>query len=318
MRHNITSIQPIAYILAIAALAGLAQGSLASSATSPARAPAGSEDIYKQSQTQACAFLKDARMNRNCISLFVSPWFLGNRIARDAVTYSLAYLAANENQVQDMSCAKRSAQKAGLPTSIKNKCSFVVNNVENSIAGFPLRSQAYYVDLCSTEVYSVVRKFNAKKGVGPTYLDVNEKNSTVAGVFLTDDKVRGFTGKPKKNGKESKEYAALRRTMPKGFIPALDLTPMQSTNDDSSDDKPVHVSPYNSSFGCPSIDKSDADIIYKLAQNGPSMWINYGNRSLHPSESITKCDAVPEVKTQSTKAIKQFAVQNGDEAGSAQ
>lgn len=264
-------------------------------------------DLYSRSAEQACAFLKDSVMNRNCLSLFKRI----NFIDRNAIRYTLAYLEANGDGLQDKSCAHKSDKKAGLPSKIKNKCSFVINDLERSFAGFQFKSQAIYVDLCAKKVDDVVRSFGAKKGTGKKYLDVDGQKSTVAGAFITDDTTRSF-----QPYKMNKKYRALKKSLG-GRIPALDLTPLHSTNNDSLDDKLLHVSPYNSSHGCPALDSKDADILSKLANQGPSLWINYGVKSMHPTESIYKCDAVAERSTRSVKAINGLRVQaRADEAKS--
>jgi uncharacterized protein YgiM (DUF1202 family) len=261
-------------------------------------------NVYARTAEQSCAFLTDARQNLNCMAIFKQLNFLD----KDAIRYALGYLEENADGIQDRSCGARSRKKAGLPREFKNKCSFVVNDIERKFAGIlPLRSRAVYIDLCAKDVHHVVRDFLAKKGTGPLYWDQLDMKTTVAGAFVTSGHTRKFTPYCKKNKKTKKctinpRYTRLERELG-GRIPGLDITPLHSTNNDSLRDKPIHVSPFQSSHGCPSVDKKDRDILEKLGANGPSLWINYGLKALHPTESIYKCDAVPEDATKTVKAI---------------
>lgn len=260
-----------------------------SEAVPPVAPEAPAKSIYKQSAQQACAFLTNDLQRRNCLSLFKPNSIFEDSVKKEALLYTLAYFRANKDGIKDKSCAQSSDKRGGEPKMIRNQCSFVINVVERkwSLGSviFPHRTKGFFIDLCAQDPKKVLRSMYVNKGTGETYKDVEGAKSTVAGAFLTDNQTRAFT---------PYTWTAAYRAIPRKNLIGLDVTPLHSTNNDSADSKPIHVSPYRSSSGCPSVNVADVDIIRTLAKNGPSLWMNYGQKDLHPEDSITKCDAVPD------------------------
>ena len=206
-----------------------------------------------------------------------------------ALDYSIKYLIANSGSLQDPSCLKGGQGLASK--GIRNTCSFVLNDLESQYKGNPLRANAYYINLCAPNPRQVVTRFYVNKGSGTKradYADREGAHSSNAGAYLTGTKVVEFIPYHL-----SAAYRSLRKTLG-GFIPALDLYGLHTTNNNTSDSKPMHASPYQSSWGCPSVSPAATGIMRTLAKYGPSLVMNYGPTRFHPESSLTSCRAVPE------------------------
>lgn len=214
-----------------------------------------------------------------------------------ALTYTLRFLLLNSNGLKDPSCVR--SRGAGTKQGIKNTCQFVLNDLTSVYDGNPLRAHAYFIDLCTSDSGRVVKHFYVNKGTGTAraqYADREGEHSSNPGAYLTGTKVVAF-----EPYKASGAYEQIKDSMG-GFIPAVRLTGLHSTNNDTSGSKPMHASPYRSSWGCPSVSPDAVGIMRQLAANGPSLVMNYGPSQFHPTSSLTKCNAVPDVIGGKSKA----------------
>lgn len=230
-----------------------------------------------------CARFESPRRD-NCLKAFkIIP-------NKKALSYTLRYLQLNSGGLKDPSCLVHGKDQA--KKGIHNTCSFVINDLTSKYKGSPLRANAYYVDLCANNSKDIVKSFFVNKGTGTAnanYADRQGAHSTNAGAYLTGDKLVNFIPYHL-----SAAYKGLKRMLG-GFIPALDLIGLHSTNNNTSDSKPMHASPYKSSWGCPSVSADAVSIMRKLAASGPSLVMNYGPSQFHPEDSLTKCNAVPDM-----------------------
>lgn len=237
----------------------------------------------EESPEAVCAGFSGIR-NANCLAAFKE---VPNS---NALTYTLRFLQFNSNGLKDPSCVRHPGGIA--QQGIKNTCQFVMNDLTSVYGGNPLRANAYFVDLCSANNENIVKRFYVNKGTGTSqaqYADREGEHSSNPGAYLTGTEVVAFV--PYKN---NEAYSRLKDSMG-GTIPAVRLTGLHSTNNDTSSHKPMHASPYKSSWGCPSVSPEAVGIMRQLAANGPSLVMNYGPSQFHPSSSLTKCNAVPDV-----------------------
>lgn len=223
---------------------------------------------------------------------------------KEAFKFTIQYFNDNYKKLADPTCAKESTsvQKGVLPfdtvaSGIQNGCTMVLNDLETPYQKFPFRSVAYFIDLCAKDRKKAVRKFFMMKGVGSQekgYLDAPEQFTTLAGAFLTNSKVEKF-----KPYKKTAKYEDMRIKMG-GTIPKLRVIGLNNSNNSSEFTKPIHASPYFSSFGCPSVAPENAWVIEDLATRGPSLLMNYGPPELHKNTKV--CDN--ESKTSNTSATQ--------------
>jgi hypothetical protein len=226
---------------------------------------------------------------------------------KDAATFTMQYFKDNYQHLADSSCAEESSSvahgvlsKTKVDGGIQNGCQMVLNDTQKSWPGFPNRMTAYYVDLCATDSKKAVTKFYMNKGTGSSrrgFSDSNGAHTTLAGAFLTDDQTFAF-----RPYKMSKGYTQIKKQLG-GKIPALRLVGLNSSNNTSEYSKPIHASPYKSSWGCPSVAPENAWIMQKLASNGPSLLMNYGPSSMHQSTTTCHNQSSPAKKSGSS-AVK--------------
>lgn len=274
------------------------------------------EDICRflgDGQDKALAELRVA----NCHQL-VSRKLIPNS---EALDYTLRYMRDNSGKLADDRClppkvgterrtvtvrTKRGPVKRTVVSSavsgeanmsrdvlrqgVKNQCQFLINDTTSTVKGFPNRGNAYWVDLCSKDAAKLVTKTYFNKGTGRGNRDVPGANTTVVGAFLTGSSTFNFVPYRMSNG--YREIARMsRKQNGSSKITAVRLFGVNSSNNDTSRSKPLHVSPYRSSWGCPSTSPENAPLIEKLAQNGPSLVMNYGPSQFH--KSTTSCENEP-------------------------
>ena len=185
---------------------------------------------------------------------------------------------------------------------LKNDCSFILNEVSKK---FPKaeanRSVAYYVNLCEAGKEKPYMKFSLAKGSetihlqeaankfnkdnGRTvqsraaYVDESEKKTTVLGAFVTGaiDRFEPF---------KTDAYAGI----PRRERLRLALYGLNGTNFFTAGVKPIYTSPYPISWGAPSMDPEDVEILEDLAPRGPSLFMNYGPAVYHNLAKIDQCD----------------------------
>ncbi len=175
--------------------------------------------------------------------------------------------------------------KNKVKNGIVNKCQIVINDTREKQMQY--RGTMYYIDLCSGVEPKVVKTyFNMGTGTYTNdFANVSGKKSTVLGAFLTNYQV--FDYQPG-NEKYKKLRSFIKIQTGKSYAHGIQLFGLQGTNNNASNDmKYLHVSPYRSSWGCPSIDSKNYWMIEELAKNGPSLLVNYGEKS--KMEDINKC-----------------------------
>ncbi|WP_127715002.1 hypothetical protein [Halobacteriovorax sp. HLS] len=224
-------------------------------------------------------------------------------IPHDALNYTLKAFKNNFDKFRNNKCYIYTDKKGEGPkkeftdsmkNGIPNKCQIVINNTKEEAEKFPksqypFRRKMYYIDICKGEVKTSY--FNLGSGTFKSnYANISGKHSTVKGVFMTGTNVFNFVP----GGKKSiPKYNAVRSYMKKTYgeskAHGLQLFGLQKTNNGSGpDSKYMHVSPYKSSWGCPSIDKDNYWMIENLAKNGPSMVVNYGD-GMQDIEDVNDC-----------------------------
>lgn len=197
---------------------------------------------------------------------------------KKAFDYSIAYLVANTPQIADTRCLA-----SGSRAKIQNTCQLVINDVQTAYGGNSLRSAAYMVDLCAKKSSDRVYNFYMNKGTGKRYVDTEGAHSTNMGVYLTDSHIEAFNP-----FKVTTSYVQIRRHL--GIIPVLRLEGLQASNNDTAHGKPFHISPYNSSWGCPSTGEQHVKVMRKLAAGGRSIIVNYGPSSKMDINKVNTCE----------------------------
>lgn len=237
---------------------------------------------------------------------------------KQGLTYTVQYLKDNYHHLADPTCAVNSSSvkrgvlsRAKVENGVQNGCQLVFNDLNRPYKGASSRSTAYFIDLCSSDPKKVVSTFYMNRGTGSNrrgYTDEAGKKTTLAGAFLTDDQTFGFSPF-KMNGR----YLKIKKQLG-GKIPALRLVGLNSSNNSSEYGKPIHASPYNSSWGCPSVSPENAWVMKKLASGGPSLLMNYGPSTMH--QSTTSCGNQARASN-SAKAGKRAASEtSGNKKGS--
>ncbi|HRO66579.1 MAG TPA: hypothetical protein PL182_03335 [Pseudobdellovibrionaceae bacterium] len=260
-------------------------------------------------RTGPCAFLeKNSIRERNCLTI-LSRKLIANE---KAFTYTMEYLRDNSGRLADSSCLPETVGfmpktvtikkkkktivktvvtgKPGeegvtvdtLKNGIQNKCVFFLNDVGAS-KGHP-QAQGYLVDLCATDEKKVVTKITTNKGTGTgagnaKFTDVEGKKTTLVGAFITAPQVHDFIPFKMSGG-----YKKIKKK--EGRIRGLRLFGLNSSNNDTYQGKPMHASPYNTSWGCPSVRGEDSWIMDKLVEGGPALVMNYGPESYHQSTTV--------------------------------
>jgi len=232
----------------------------------------------------------------NCENLFKN-----SNIPKDALEYTMKAFKNNFDKFRNKNCylykpgsshyslkgLSKNKFAEAMKDGIPNKCQIVINNTKEKISTY--RGKMYYIDICKGKV--VESYFNLGTGTYSSgYANVSGKNSTVKGVFLTGTGTFDF----QPGGAKSKvKYREIRSYMKNKYgeskAHAVQLIGLQSTNSGSGpDSKYMHISPYRSSWGCPSIDKNNYWMIKELAKNGPSMVVNYGE-GMQDIKEVNKC-----------------------------
>jgi hypothetical protein len=173
-----------------------------------------------------------------------------------------------------------------MQEGIKNKCQFIINDTRKKLT--KCRARMYYVDLCTKGKNPKVVKdyFNLGSGTcrkGRGFMNKAKKGTTLLGAFITGHKAVDYF-------KRNASYNALRKKIKKKtkryWAPALINFGLQKTNHLAAKHaKYIHVSPYGSSLGCPSVHWKNHYMISTLAKNGPSLIVHYGKKM----EDIMKC-----------------------------
>ncbi len=244
----------------------------------------------------------DKTKTENCYKLIKKA--NSREISKKALIYSLKYLKANLGELQDKRCLA-----AGGAKGIKNSCQFVVNDLNQRVSGFSNRSPSYFIDLCDGGSGSarkgLITKTYINRGTGSSsnnYTDRSGRKTTVPGAFITGAlspfipyrvtkayRNLGWANCFQKNSKGQPILSRPVRDMSKCPVPRLALYGAHNSNNSTSSAKPMHVSPYKSSWGCPSVGVNDRWMLEQLHKNGPSLVINYGPEKYHKDSSINNC-----------------------------
>lgn len=231
-----------------------------------------------------------AQWVRNCEKLYSAG------IPKDALDYALNVMKLNDDSFESNKCykvansshysmrgvTKRSFENkmaGGLP----NKCQMVINDTRQKLGNF--RARMYYIDLCSGSSPKVTKTyFNMGTGTfRNNYADSSGEHTTVKGAFFTNYKSFSF----QKNNAAYQRVKSRVRTLSGTYkAPSVQLFGLQNSNNNAGPNlKYMHVSGYQSSWGCPSIAPENYWMIEKLANNGPSLVLNYGTNM----ENINRC-----------------------------
>jgi hypothetical protein len=226
---------------------------------------------------------------QNCQQLFKK-----SDIPKDALRFTMKSLVKNLYEFKSNKCYKMPSSKhyssAGqtkenfkkrMELGIPNKCQIMINDTRQKLPkghddNYELRRQSYYIDLCKKSGPSVTKLyFNlGEKTLSNDYKNAEGYKTTVLGAFLTNTDTfdLSFNG-----SKYRKLRVDMEEHMGKHYAPGLLLYGLQETNNNAAlNVKYLHVSPYKSSHGCPSIYYKNYWMIEELATNGPSLVVNYG------------------------------------------
>lgn len=230
-----------------------------------------------------CAF-KDAVMQKNCQKLVAQA--NSGALPKKAVLFALKVFQETAGNY----CGGNT-----IDNKYRNKCSFFVTDLDAVYGGNQNRSPAYLIDLCAgdkkrTQLNDVVYKTFTNRGTGSggrrgtaNYSDVPGSKTTLPGIFMTKG-LSGFDPYPS-SAPKYQNMLGYRRNDPrcegKGtwknqFLkncPVLRLEVERLTNTRTDDSKPMHTSPFQSSAGCPSLDKKDNWVMRHLASQGNSLYV---------------------------------------------
>lgn len=207
-------------------------------------------------------------------------------IPQDALKYTLEIYRNNINGLRMNKCVLGTPSdhysvpddfhKADLLKGIKNKCQVMINDTRAKQGA--LRGTFHFLNLCTGDKRTGYFNLGTRT-FSNDYQNICGKRTTVLGAFLTADEDFLYTP-------SDRDYAAIKKRFG-GGAPAVAVFGLQNTNNRSANCyKYIHVSPYKSSWGCPSISPENGDLIAKLADNGPSLVVNYGpeNKMEDPSK----------------------------------
>ncbi|MCK5882358.1 MAG: hypothetical protein KAG61_01610 [Bacteriovoracaceae bacterium] len=176
----------------------------------------------------------------------------------------------------------RTRMKGGL----QNKCIFIINDMGEKKA--PCRGTMYYINMCKpgrpkiTETYVNIGTGTCRERKG--HQNVSGKHTTILGAFLTNDHVFNF-GATKESYNRTRSI--IKKISRENKAHAVQLFGLQNTNNGASRDmKYLHVSPYQSSWGCPSINAKNYWMVKEMAKHHPSLLVNYHKGKM---ENINKC-----------------------------
>jgi hypothetical protein len=152
----------------------------------------------------------------------------------------------------------------------------------------------FYIDLCSPGD-AVVKEDYFNLGTGTCrggkygFRNGSQLHTTVKGAFFTHNKTFDFTDVTRQ---KSQYQNVARKVSEAGGQPqatAIQLFGLQNTNNLASrTGKYMHVSPHRSSWGCPSVRPSNFYMIEALANNGPSLVLNWGREGMEEIERCTR------------------------------
>lgn len=225
-------------------------------------------------------------------------------IPKDALIWSVEVLANNLDGLKMSKClhepSKGHYSTQGMTTDkmkkgFKNPCQIKINDTRKATdPPATYRRQAYYLDMCTGT--KSVSYFNLGTGTFKNkFSNVIGRKSTVLGAMMTGDKTFSYfptVCKKNRNGKCAKprrevfdeRYRPIMKQL--GRIPAVALHGLQNSDNNTGGGmsaKHWHVSPFNSSSGCPSMSVDYYKQIDEMAANGPSLVVNFGDKMEDPA-----------------------------------
>jgi hypothetical protein len=212
-------------------------------------------------------------------------------VPSDAFKYTLKVLHRNNESFESNKCYKmqnsahysmRSLTKPKFEQQMKdglpNKCQMIINDIREKVdKNKPYRRKMYYIDMCNPGKPKIIEDY-MNIGVGTfvnNYENIEGKKTTVLGAFFTATKTFDLSFKKKKYKEIRKK---IKQDSGRYYATGLQMFGLNKTNNNSSiNNKYLHVSPYNSSWGCPSVSWQNYKLIEQMSQNGPSLVVNYGD-----------------------------------------
>ncbi len=227
---------------------------------------------------------------KNCERLVAS----GAVKNKSALAASIRFMMRNYQTLQDPSCAlvKRShspacvteagadgkkcsnmADPEWIRKGFDNRCSFFINDLtmhwDKSCKGTSCRTTGYYVDLCAAKSDDLFSSFYFNGAPGrptdntPAPGEHGSNNSVLAGAFKLDGAVSDlYIGSDNKRGEV--HYSGIQHR--NGRVPAIHMIGLNSSNNVTDYDKPLHVSAYHRGLGCPGVSESTAEILTRATQ----------------------------------------------------
>lgn len=246
----------------------------------------------------------DVQWRRNCESLYDSG------VPTEALDYTLNIMQLNSTSFAMDGCynseglrdsnhpsmndhTAESIRDDLMSDGFRNKCQFIINDTDDLISGHNCRGRMYYIDLCQGGEPQVTRDyFNLGTGTcrrGRGFENGRNIGTTVLGAFLTIDDTFDFQPA---GASSIQPYNNLRAQISRMGGPreatAIGLIGMQNTNNlASATGKHMHVSPYQSSLGCPSVAPENYFMLQALADNGPSLVVNYAREGMEDPQECT-------------------------------
>lgn len=209
------------------------------------------------------------------------------------LTYALDVMRRNQNSFAMDQCHEFDAPnhysmrgvtrenfEDSLSEGLPNKCQIMINDTRERPSQY--RGTMYYIHLCGDRPQVERDYFNMGTGTFQNnFANRAGQRTTVLGAFFTN--YESFDYQP-----GNSRYQSTRQTIANlsGIeeSTAVQLFGLQNTNSTSAPTKKyLHVSPYQSSWGCPSIRAENYWMIRELAENGPSLVLNYGEDMEDPS-----------------------------------
>lgn len=252
----------------------------------------------------------DEDWQRKCEQLYNS------NIPAAALDYTLKAMKMNSTSFRSNKCFNSQGLKASghpsmngmtadrlsslLENGLPNKCQIVINNVDDrSPSAEPngwnnCRGRMYYIDLCQGSD-PVVKEDYFNIGTGTCrsgkngYRNGEDLHTTVKGVFFTHNETFDF----RDTTTQQTQYAAVQKQVEAAGgerqATAVHLFGLQNTNNMASrTGKYMHVSPHQSSWGCPSIKPENYYMIEALAENGPSMVVHWSKDGMEDLEQCSE------------------------------
>lgn len=206
-------------------------------------------------------------------------------------------LASNRKHKSMNGLTKRGFNKI-MRNGIPNKCQMLINDVDKKLGSkrrkFKCSAASFYIDLCKNPPMVIEDEFSLGGGTckrGNGYRNKGRLGTTLIGAFLTHNYLFNFKPPPNK-GREDPRFPKLRKKLRdlsgSELIPAVAAIGLQETNNTAAQYyKYAHVDTVVSE-GCISLPPRNHYMVRSLAQNGPSLVVNYKKGSMKPVESCSR------------------------------